>query len=314
MESTASPSNYLTSEHGIASWLLTKDHKRIGILYLVSITLFFLLGGVFAGLIRIELLTPAGDLVESDTYNKMFTMHGIIMIFFFLVPSIPSVLGNFLVPLMIGARDLAFPRINLLSWYIYIIGGILTLGAMITGGVDTGWTFYTPFSTTASNTNVVPTAVAIFITGFSSILTGLNFIVTIHRMRAPGLTWFRLPLFIWAHYATSLILVLGTPVPRPLEVERDHRGADLLAAADDQRLGREPQTGHNHVQVEEGKRRHHLGRSNYHTYNREPETRRRPTHSERHNKPQDRRTRTTGTTRTLQTTLQPRSRPGPHNR
>ncbi|RPJ52149.1 MAG: cytochrome c oxidase subunit I, partial [Acidobacteria bacterium] len=145
-------------------------------------------------------------------YNRMFTMHGIIMIFFFLIPSIPAVLGNFLVPMMIGARDLAFPRINLLSWYVYVVGGIFTLTAVIFGGVDTGWTFYTPFSTTYSNSNVALTAVGVFITGFSSILTGLNFIVTIHKMRAPGMTWFRLPLFIWAHYATSLIMVLGTPV------------------------------------------------------------------------------------------------------
>ena len=204
--------HYLNADYGIRSWLLTIDHKRIALLYLGSITVMFLLGGVFAGLIRLELLTPAGDLVEADTYNKLFTMHGIIMIFFFLIPSIPAVLGNFLIPMMIGARDLAFPRLNLLSWYIYIVGALFTFWAMLIGGVDTGWTFYTPFSTMASNTNVIPTALGIFITGFSSILTGLNFIVTIHRMRAPGLTWFRLPLFVWAHYATSLIMILGTPV------------------------------------------------------------------------------------------------------
>ncbi len=204
--------NYLNAEYSVSSWLLTIDHKRIAILYLLSITVFFLLGGLFAAGIRLELLTPKGDLMQADTYNRFFTMHGIIMIFFFLVPSIPAVLGNFLVPLMIGARDLAFPRVNLLSWYIYIFGGIFTLSAVIAGGVDTGWTFYTPYSTTFSNSNVMLTAMGIFITGFSSILTGLNFIVTIHRMRAPGLTWFRLPLFVWAHYATSLIMVLGTPV------------------------------------------------------------------------------------------------------
>ncbi|MBI1816692.1 MAG: cytochrome c oxidase subunit I [Deltaproteobacteria bacterium] len=204
--------HYLNADYGIRSWLLTVDHKRIALLYLASITLMFFLGGVFALLIRLELLTPAGDLVTADTYNKLFTMHGIVMIFFFLVPSIPAVLGNFLIPIMIGARDLAFPRLNLLSWYIYVVGALFTLFAMVTGGVDTGWTFYTPFSTTASNTNVIPTALGVFITGFSSILTGLNFIVTIHRMRAPGLTWFRLPLFIWAHYATSIIMILGTPV------------------------------------------------------------------------------------------------------
>ncbi len=212
MESTPTRVHYLNVNYGVKSWLLTVDHKRIALLYLASITFMFVLGGIFAGLIRLELLTPAGDLVEADTYNKLFTMHGIIMIFFFLIPSIPAVLGNFLIPIMIGARDLAFPRLNLLSWYIYIVGALFTLWAMLIGGVDTGWTFYTPFSTLASNTNVIPTAIGIFITGFSSILTGLNFIVTIHRMRAPGLTWFRLPLFVWAHYATSLIMVLGTPV------------------------------------------------------------------------------------------------------
>jgi cytochrome c oxidase subunit I len=204
--------NYLNNSHTWQSWLFTKDHKRIAILYLISITLFFFLGGLFALLIRLELLTPTGDLVESETYNKFFTMHGVAMVFFFLIPSIPAVLGNFLVPIQIGAKDLAFPRINLLSWYIFIVGGLFTLGAVISGGVDTGWTFYTPYSTAASNTHVVMTGLGVFISGFSSILTGLNFIVTIHKMRAPGMTWFRLPLFIWAHYATSLIQVLGTPV------------------------------------------------------------------------------------------------------
>jgi cytochrome c oxidase subunit I len=204
--------NYLNANYGIMSWLLTTDHKRIALLYLVSITFFFFIGGAFAVAIRMELVTPGGDLVQAETYNKMFTMHGIMMIFFFLIPSIPAVLGNFLIPIMIGAKDLAFPKLNLLSWYIYIIGGILATYAAAAGGVDTGWTFYTPYSSTYSNTNVILTGLAAFITGFSSILTGLNFIVTIHKMRAPGLTWFRLPLFIWAHYATSLIQVLGTPV------------------------------------------------------------------------------------------------------
>ena len=191
---------------------MTVDHKRIAILYLVSVTVMFLLGGIFAGLIRLELLAPGPDIVGSDTYNKLFTMHGVVMVFFFLIPSIPAVLGNFLIPLMIGARDLAFPKINLLSWYIYILASVIGLYAMIAGGVDTGWTFYTPYSTASSATNVIPTAMAAFVMGFSSILTGLNFIVTIHTMRAPGLTWFRLPLFVWAHYATSLIQILGTPV------------------------------------------------------------------------------------------------------
>ena len=204
--------NYLNDEYGWKSWLFTKDHKRIAILYLISITLMFFVGGIFAVLMRVELLTPAGDLVTSDTYNKFFTMHGIIMVFFFLVPSIPATLGNFLVPLMIGAKDLAFPRINLLSWYIYVAGGVFALSAIVMGGVDTGWTFYTPYSSTYSNTFVIAAATGIFIAGFSSILTGLNFIVTVHKMRAPGMTWGRLPLFVWAQYATALIQVLGTPV------------------------------------------------------------------------------------------------------
>jgi cytochrome c oxidase subunit 1 len=212
MNDDKSRADYLNVDYGVRSWLLTTDHKRIALLYLVSITLMFVLGGLFAVMIRLELLTPQGDFVQADTYNKLFTMHGIIMVFFFLIPSIPAVLGNFLIPLMIGARDLAFPRLNLLSWYIYVLGGLFTLWAMLMGGVDTGWTFYTPFSTTASNTHVIPAALGVFITGFSSILTGLNFIVTIHKMRAPGLTWFRLPLFVWSHYATSLVMVLGTPV------------------------------------------------------------------------------------------------------
>ena len=204
--------HYLNEELGIRSWLLTFDHKRIGILYMLAITLFFFVGGAMATLIRLNLLTPNGDLVSSDTYNKLFTMHGIMMVFFFLVPSIPAVLGNFLVPLMIGAKDVAFPRLNLLSWYILMAGGTLTLWSLVAGGVDTGWTFYPPFSSTYSNTHVLTAALGIFVAGFSSILTGLNFVVTIHRMRAPGMSWFRLPLFIWAIYATSIIQVLGTPV------------------------------------------------------------------------------------------------------
>ena len=203
---------YLNSSYGIRSWLLTKDHKRIALLYLGTITFFFLLGGIFATLIRLELLTPQGDLVSAETYNKMFTLHGVIMVFLFLIPSIPATLGNFLIPMMIGARDLAFPKLNLLSWYLLVIGGLFTLFALFAGGVDTGWTFYTPFSSSYSNTWVVATALGVFVAGFSSILTGLNFIVTIHTMRAPGMTWFRLPLFVWSHYATSMIQVLGTPV------------------------------------------------------------------------------------------------------
>ena len=204
--------NYLNKEYGVGSWLLTTDHKRIALLYLISITFFFFIGGFFALLIRLELLTPAGDLVQADTYNKLFTMHGQVMVFFFLIPSIPAVLGNFLIPLMVGAKDLAFPRINLLSWYLYIIGGIMLLHCMATGGTDVGWTFYVPFSSTYSNTKVVEAGLAIFVVGFSSILTGLNFVVTTHRMRAPGMTWTRLPLFVWSMYATSIIQILGTPV------------------------------------------------------------------------------------------------------
>jgi cytochrome c oxidase subunit I len=204
--------DYLNVSYSVRSWLLTTDHKRIALLYLVAITLFFFVGGSAAVLMRLNLMTPDGGLVQAETYNKLFTMHGVIMIFFFLIPSIPTVLGNFLIPMMIGARDLAFPRLNLASWYIYMLGGVFALSALVGGGVDTGWTFYTPYSSTYSNTNVIPMALGIFIMGFSSILTGLNFIVTIHTMRAPGLTWFRLPLFVWAHYATSLIQILGTPV------------------------------------------------------------------------------------------------------
>src|SRR5438445_6571049 len=209
---TAERDNYLNQEYGIKSWLLTIDHKRIALLYLLSITFFFFIGGFFALLIRLELLTPAGDLVQADTYNKLFTMHGQVMVFFFLIPAIPAVLGNFLIPIMIGAKDLAFPRINLFSWYLLVIGGLLMLYTVLTGGADTGWTFYPPFSTAFAKSQVVTAALAIFVAGFSSILTGLNFIVTIHRMRAPGMTWSRLPLFVWSHYATSIIMLLGTPV------------------------------------------------------------------------------------------------------
>ena len=205
--------NYLNEDYSVKSWLLTTDHKRIGILYLLSITVFFFVGAVAAGLMRLELMTPKGDVLSSaDAYNRMFTTHGVVMIFFFLIPSIPAVFGNFLIPMMIGARDLAFPRLNLLSWYLYILAGTIAVGVLFFGGIDTGWTFYTPFSTMFSNTLVVPAAMAAFIAGFSSILTGLNFIVTVHTMRAPGMTWFRMPLFVWSHYATALIQVLGTPV------------------------------------------------------------------------------------------------------
>jgi cytochrome c oxidase subunit 1 len=204
--------NYLNWKTSVASWLLTYDHKRIAILYLVSISIFFLMGGLAAALIRMELATPKGDLLTSDIYNKMFTTHGVIMIFLFLIPSIPAVFGNFLLPLMIGARDVAFPRLNLLSWYFFMAGALLVLIALFRGGIDTGWTFYTPYSSSFAKGEVSLAIVGVFLAGFASIFTGINFLVTIHKMRAPGMTWFRLPLFVWAMYATSLIQVLGTPV------------------------------------------------------------------------------------------------------
>ncbi|HET6632693.1 MAG TPA: cbb3-type cytochrome c oxidase subunit I [Rhodanobacteraceae bacterium] len=194
------------------SWLTTRDHKRIAILYAISITFFFLLGSLAAAMIRLELVTPAGDLWSAETYNKAFTFHGVVMVWFFLIPSIPVTLGNFLLPLMIGARDMAFPRLNLFSWYLFAVGGLFTMAALLAGGVDTGWTFYTPFSTMFSNTNVFLVIIGVFITGFSTILTGLNFIVTTHSLRAPGMTWFRLPLFVWAMYAVALVMMLATPV------------------------------------------------------------------------------------------------------
>ncbi|MFL6514582.1 MAG: cytochrome c oxidase subunit I [Chthoniobacterales bacterium] len=203
---------YLNARQTITSWLLTTDHKRIALLYMVSITLFFFVGGAAATLMRLELLTPQGDLVTSETYNKLFTIHGVVMVWFFLIPSIPTVLGNFLLPMMLGARDVAFPRLNLLSWYLFMAGGGFAIFSIVTGGVDTGWTFYTPYSSTYANGHVIAMATGIFIAGFGSILTGLNFIVTTHKMRAPGLTWSRLPLFVWSLYTTSIILVLATPV------------------------------------------------------------------------------------------------------
>jgi cytochrome c oxidase subunit 1 len=211
-ETKQEETNYLNVDNSISSWLLTVDHKRIGLLYLISIAVFFAIGGIMAGLIRAELLTPAGDLMSSDAYNKAFTIHGVTLIFFFLVPSIPAVLGNFLLPIMVGAKDVAFPRLNLASWYVFMAGAMLAIASLVFGGIDTGWTFYTPYSSTFSNTSVSLAISGVFLAGFSSIFTGLNFIVTIHKMRAPGLTWHRLPLFVWAHYATSVIMVLGTPV------------------------------------------------------------------------------------------------------
>ena len=208
----ARPDDYLHADTSVKSWLLSTDHKRIGLMYMATITFFFFLGGTAALLMRLELLTPPSDLVKPDVYNRLFTLHGVIMVWFFLVPSIPTTLGNFLLPMMIGAKDVAFPKLNLMSFYLLLGGGCLAILALLLGGVDTGWTFYTPYSTAFSNTYVVLTISGIFVSGFSSITTGLNFIVTTHTLRCPGMTWFRLPLFVWSLYSTSLILVLATPV------------------------------------------------------------------------------------------------------
>ncbi len=204
--------HYLNVAYGVLSWLLTKDHKRIAILYLLTVTLMFFIGGVAITIVRLNLMTPDGGLVDADTYNKLFTMHGIIMVFFFLVPVVPTVLGNFCLPLMIGAKDLAFPRINLASWYLFVTGAVCALYGMLANGLDTGWTLYTPYTTQSTHYNVVPVLLGIVIAGFSSIFTGLNFIVTTHRLRAPGLTWWRLPIFVWTVYATSFIFLLAVPV------------------------------------------------------------------------------------------------------
>lgn len=203
--------NYLSADSGWKSWLFTLDHKRIGVLYLYSIMGSFLLGGVFALLIRLELLGPGTDYFGAKTYNQIFTLHGAVMIFLFIIPSIPAALGNFILPQMLGAKDVAFPRLNLLSWYVYMFGAIFAVASIITGSVDTGWTFYTPYSTETS-TSVVAMVTGAFILGFSSIFTGINFIVTIHKLRMPGLTWYKLPLFVWGLYATAIIQVLATPV------------------------------------------------------------------------------------------------------
>ena len=203
--------NYLTTGKGILSWLFTLDHKRIGIMYLVSILTFFMVGGLLALAVRLELFTPEGDLFSNDTYNKLFTLHGAVMVFLFIIPSIPAALGNFLLPLMLGAKDVAFPRLNLASFHIYILGALFLLYSIISGAIDTGWTFYTPYSSSTSG-SVASSLLGVFILGFSSILTGVNFIVTVHKMRAPGMTWFRMPLFIWAIYSTAVIQVLATPI------------------------------------------------------------------------------------------------------
>ncbi|GMV42728.1 MAG: cytochrome c oxidase subunit 1 [Myxococcales bacterium] len=203
--------NYLNTGKGVLSWLFTLDHKRIGIMYLVSILSFFMVGGLLALAVRLELFTPAGDVFSNDTYNKLFTLHGAVMVFLFIIPSIPAALGNFLLPLMLGAKDVAFPRLNLASFHIYVVGALFLLYSIISGAIDTGWTFYTPYSSSSSS-SVASSLLGVFILGFSSILTGVNFIVTVHKMRAPGMTWFRMPLFIWAVYSTAVIQVLATPV------------------------------------------------------------------------------------------------------
>ncbi len=200
------------AEKGWRSWLLTLDHKRIGLMYLGAVLASFLLGGVLALLVRLELLTPGHTIMNADQYNKVFTMHGIVMVFLFIIPSIPAALGNIFLPIMLGTKDVAFPKLNLASFYIYVFGAIFGVYSLIHGGVDTGWTFYTPYSSRFSETPVIPMIFAAFVMGFSSILTGVNFIATVHKMRAPGQNWRRLPLFVWSLYATSIIQVLATPV------------------------------------------------------------------------------------------------------
>jgi len=204
--------NYLNQETTIKSWLLTMDHKRIGLMYLFAIMFFFAVGGFFALLIRLELLTPiGGDILDANTYNVFYTLHGAIMVFMFIIPSVPAAMGNLILPVMLGTKDVAFPKLNLASWYIYIIGSCIGIYSIVIGGVDTGWTFYTPYSS-STDTAVMSMTFAVFVIGFSSIFTGINFIVTIHKMRAPGITWFKMPLFVWSLYATALIQILATPV------------------------------------------------------------------------------------------------------
>jgi cytochrome c oxidase subunit I len=203
--------SYLTAERGLRSWLLTRDHKRIAILFFIATTMALILGGVFALVLRLELLSPERDFMSALDYNRLFTHHGIVMVFLFLVPSIPTVFGNFALPIMLGAKDVAFPRINLASFYVYVIGAAIVLASLLGGGVDSGWTFYAPYST-SSPTAVGLAATGIFVVGVSSILTGLNFIVTTHTLRARGISWMSMPLFVWAIYATAIIQVLATPV------------------------------------------------------------------------------------------------------
>src|SRR5687768_10105960 len=202
---------FFETRKGFASWALTLDHKRIGLLYLGSTLLAFLAGGVFAMIVRLELFKPGLTVMSADTYNQMFTLHGAIMVFLFIIPSIPAALGNFFLPIMLGTKDVAFPRLNLMSFYIYVLGAAFLLYSIVAGAVDTGWTFYTPYSARSAQT-VIPTTLGVFIAGFSSILTGVNFIATVHKMRAPGMTFSRMPLFVWGVYATAVIQVLATPV------------------------------------------------------------------------------------------------------
>ena len=203
--------SYLTIARTVGSWLVTVDHKRIGILYLITVLFFLLVGGIFALAVRLEHLTPGPTIMTAMTYNRMFTLHGVTMVWLFMIPSIPASFGNFFLPIMIGAKDVAFPRLNLISYYIYVFGACFVVLAMFLGGVDTGWTFYAPYSAQAPSA-VVPTVFGIFIVGFSTIITGVNFITTVHTMRAEGVTWMRMPLFVWAMYGTSVIQVLATPV------------------------------------------------------------------------------------------------------
>ncbi|TKD09498.1 cytochrome c oxidase subunit I [Polyangium fumosum] len=203
--------DYLRADSGLRSWLLTKDHKRIALMFYVGVILFLGLGGTFALVLRTELLTPEQTFIDASTYNQMFTLHGITMVWLFMIPAIPTVFGNFVLPIMLGAKDLAFPRINLASFYVYVLSAIILLGAMLAGGADTGWTFYVPYSTT-SPTAVTWMGIGIFVNGISSIMTSVNFIVTTHTMRAKGLSWHRMPLFVWASYATSIIILFATPV------------------------------------------------------------------------------------------------------
>jgi len=208
---TSVDENYLVHDKGVLSWIFTLDHKRIGVMYLCSVLTAFALGGLFALLVRTELLTPGHTIMDANTYNQMFTLHGAVMVFLVIIPGVPAALGNIIMPLQLGAKDVAFPRMNLASYYLWVIGAIFMLSSLVINAVDTGWTFYAPYSTT-TQTAVVPAAFGAFILGFSSIFTGLNFIVTIHKMRPPGMTWFRMPLFVWALYSTALIQVLATPV------------------------------------------------------------------------------------------------------